>query len=443
MKQKIQEQNQPIYDFDLDFQYQQIRPTIGTVSIVVPKVCVNKFFRQAARDQKETLHTIGFNKGEIPIEYIEQNFMYSLIDHVQEFLFKYFVLPFLYKEVRNRKLLLAGEPRLKDIRVGYNQDAHFEFALSTFDEIPLHEWRYFPFKAPKRKKYKDLDRQVDSFIKEEKDSLKKFEHQDVVHMNDWVQFLIEPLDENEQPFFNHEPLTLWLKMGDEDADELLRSMFIDRPKGDLFVSKNRGLQHFFGHQFETNYAFSIKILDILHDGYFCFDLFKKHFKLKTNKEMLQKLIEVFSYRNDLSQRRAMIEETLALLLHKHKFEVPRHAILRQQEQVLDRIACNPDYQVYRMQKDFDERVEQLAEKQIKEALILDQLAYNENIIPTDFDIKSYLNLTKRPRAKEFIYFDAPVTRINGKESPVNAEELRHVCMREKALNHVIYHLTRV
>lgn len=442
MKQQIQEPINPTYDFELDFQYQQLRPSLGTLSITVPKSCINTFFMQAAHDQKEALHTIGFNKGEIPLEYIEKNFMYSLVDHVQEFLFKYLVLPFLYKEIRKRKLLLSGEPRLKDIRVAYNQDGHFDFALSTFDEIPLQEWRYFPFKAPKRKKYKDLDRQVDSFIKEEKELLKKFEEQDTVHMNDWVQFSIEPLDKEEKPFFNHEPLILWLKMGDEDADELLRSIFVERRKGDTFISKNRGLQHFFGHQFETNYAFKITLIDILHDGFFCFDLFKKHFKLKTNKEMLQKLIEVFSYRNDLSQRRAMVEEALSLLLHKHKFDVPRHAVLRQQEIVLDRISKNPDYQVYRVQKDFQERVEQLAEKQIKEALILDQLAYNDGLIPNDFDIKSYLNLTKRPRAKEFIYFDAPVTRIHGKESPICAEELRHICMREKALNHVIYHLTR-
>ncbi|MEX0849172.1 MAG: trigger factor [Candidatus Dependentiae bacterium] len=442
MKQISQNQNQPLYDFALDFQFNQVRPTCATLSIIIPKECVNKFFLQAAHDQKQALHTIGFNKGEVPIEYIEQNFMFSLIDHVQEFLFKYFVIPFLYKELRSRKILIAGEPRLKDIRVKYNSDGAFDFELSTFENIPLLEWRYFPFKAPKRKKYKDLDRQVDSFIKDEKEALKNFDEQDIVHINDWVQFLIKPLDNDGLPFFNHEPLMLWLKMGDEDADEELRSIFMKRKKGEIFNSQSRGLQHFFGHQFETNYIFAIEIIDILHDSYFCFELFKKQFKLKTNKEMLQKLIEVFSYRNDLSQRRSIIEESLALLLHKHKFDIPQHVITRQQEQIINLISTNSDYQVYRMQKDFQERVEQLAEKQVKEALILDQLAYNDNLIPSDLDVKSYLNLTKRPRAKEFIYFDAPITRVHGKESPICAEELRHICMREKTLNHVIHHLMR-
>ena len=66
-------------------------------------------------------------------------------------------------------------------------------------------------------------------------------------------------------------------------------------------------------------------------AYFCIDHFKNHFKIKNNKEMYQKLIEVFSYRNDLSQRRTMVEESLKLLFSKHRFEIPNHLILRQQK----------------------------------------------------------------------------------------------------------------
>ncbi len=427
----------------LNFIFEQQKPNFATLSITIPQTFVNAMFKIAAVDQKNILHTIGFNKGEVPIEYIEQNFMSALVEHVQEFLFQYFVLPFLYKEIRARKLLIAGEPRLNDIKVQYNADALYDFEMSMFPDISIQEWKYFPFKAPKRKKYKDLDRQVDLFIKEERELHKAFQDEDMVHQNDWVLITIEPTDEQSQPLFEHEPLMLWLKMGDEDADDTLRKVFLERKNGEQFLTDNIGLQQFFGQQFETHYKFRVTILDILHDSYFCFELFKKQFKIKTNKEMLQKLVEVFSYRNDLSQRRSMVEEALALLLHKHRFDVPKHLILRQQERVLEIISDNPDYHVYRMQKDFNTRVTQLAEKQVKEALFIDQLAYNDNLFPNDVDIKAYLNLLKRPRAKEFIYFDPPVTKINGKEIPICAEELRHICMREKALNHVVHHLTRI
>lgn len=443
MKQKSQELQQCPYPFSLDFRYQQIRPTYATLTIVIPKEYVLTCFRQATIDQKRVLSAVGFNRGEVPLEYIEQNFLSGLTDHIQEFLFKYFVLPFLYKQIYHRNILVAGMPRLKDIHISYNTDGLFDFELNTFESIPLQEWRYFPFKAPKRKKYKDIDRQVDSFVKDERDLLKNFTDENIIHMHDWVHFSIEPLDDLQKPFFDAEPLTLWLKMGDEDADEILRSAFINRHVGEQFISDNRGLQDFFGDQLETRYSFSVTILDVLHDSYFCFDLFKKHFRLKTNKEMLQKLIEVFSYRNDMSQRRTMIEEALSLLLYKHKFEIPSYLITRHKESLLEHISLNPDYQVYRAQKDFIQRVEQLAEKQLKETLILDQLAYTDKLLPHDQDIKAYLNLVKRPRSKEFIYFDSPITRIGGKEAPICAEELRQICMREKTINHIIYHLTHI
>ena len=56
-----------------------------------------------------------------------------------------------------------------------SEDARFIFELSLFPDLSIYEWKYFPFKAPKRKNYKDLDRQVDSFIEEEKKRLQEIE----------------------------------------------------------------------------------------------------------------------------------------------------------------------------------------------------------------------------------------------------------------------------
>ena len=71
------------------------------------------------------------------------------------------------------------------------------------------------------------------------------------------------------------------------------------------------------------------------------------------------------------------------------------------------------------------------------------MAYNENINIDHHDIKHYLNLTNRPRTKEFIYFDPLITKLRGQEAPIAAEELKQICIREKTLNHMIYHLTKV
>jgi FKBP-type peptidyl-prolyl cis-trans isomerase (trigger factor) len=141
-------------------------------------------------------------------------------------------------------------------------------------------------------------------------------------------------------------------------------------------------------------------------------------------------------------RRSIAEEALKILLSKHRFTVPNYLVLRQQKIVMDKIKHNPDYHVYRVQRDFQDRVRQLAEKQIRETVFLDQFIYNENINANNVDIKGYLNLTNRQRMKDFLYFDTPSTKLSGQEIPLSHQELKRFCLREKALNHIIYHLTK-
>lgn len=158
--------------------------------------------------------------------------------------------------------------------------------------------------------------------------------------------------------------------------------------------------------------------------------------------MYRKIIEVFSYRKDLSQRRSMVEESLKLLLNKHKFSVPNHLVLRQQSSVIDAVRKNPDYHVYRVQPDFQEHIRQLSEKKAKECIIIDCITYKEDLDIATPDIETYLNLTKRSRIKEFIYFDVPYSEFHGQDLPISEEMLKKSCLREKTLNHVIYHLTK-
>ena len=49
----------------------------------------------------------------------------------------------------------------------------------------------------------------------------------------------------------------------------------------------------------------------------------------------------------------------------------------------------------------------LAERQCCEEIIVDHVAAHENIEIASADVCHYLNLYKRPRTKEFIYFRIP------------------------------------
>jgi len=426
---------------NLRFEYDQIRPALCRAAVVIDKEFVSKLYREAMFSQQKTVCAHGFAQGSVPLEYIKQNFNVSIIEHLKEFLFHYFVIGFLNREIRAKKIFSAGEPRLTNIDVAPGKEARFHFDLTTFPPIEFQNWKYFPFKPPKRKRYKDLDRQVVSFVKEEKDRFKKKDDPSI-KIGDWVCFDIDLLDENNKPVFGTQQENLWIKIGDEAGDEEYQNIFLNKKADDIFQTTETCMQDYFSSQIDTHYNFLITIKDVLHDDYVCFDQFKKHFKIKTNKEMVQRMVEVFSFRNDLSQRQMMVEESLRLLLQRHPFSVPKYLVLRQEHQVIDAVKNNPDYHVYRMQKDFRDYVRQLAEKQIKETILLDQLALRENITIGHDDIKHYLNLTKRQRMKDFIYFEHPETKIDGREMPISSELLKQSCLREKTLNHIIYHLTK-
>jgi FKBP-type peptidyl-prolyl cis-trans isomerase (trigger factor) len=310
--------------------------------------------------------------------------------------------------------------------------------------IAIYEWKYFPFKAPRRKNYKDLDRQVESFLEEEQARYEAHQKETApgVGFGDWVNFNLTIADQKSCALDYYQQQNFWFKIGDDEGESPMRDVFLGKKLSEAFCTTTEGLQSYFSSSLGTDYNFLITITDIVSHSYFCFEHFKRHFRIKTNKDMHQKLIEVFSYRNDISQRRAMVEEALKLLTSKHQIDIPSHLALRQQKMILEAVQEIPDYHVYRVQKDFNQRVRQLAEKQAREQLLIDQLAYHENITVSDHDVHGYLNLANRARTKEFIYFGLPAFKVLEQEVPASAAQIKRICLREKTINHAIYHLTK-
>ena len=70
------------------------------------------------------------------------------------------------------------------------------------------------------------------------------------------------------------------------------------------------------------------------------------------------------------------------------------------------------------------------------------IAQKENIIVTHDDVRGYLNLTKRNRTKEFLYFPIYENFKNGQAMPLVVGTIKQNCLREKVVNYIIYHLTK-
>jgi FKBP-type peptidyl-prolyl cis-trans isomerase (trigger factor) len=411
-------------------------------TITIPLASVTTLFHQAALMQQSCVQAYGFTRGEVPIEYIKNNFCENLLDHVKELLLKHEVIPFLHHTIRTHELLVTSSLVLVDIQLSLDKDTAFVFELTQVPIIIIENWKYYPFKAPKRKNYKDLDRQVESFLTHEKEQAAQHDPTQGIQLDDWVSFSLALVDHKQEIIPYHQPQQFWFKVSSQDGEGTLREAFINKQPHTVFFTNNQGLQEYFSSELESHYQFRIEIFDVIPHTYFCIDQFKSHFRLKTNKEVHQKLIEVFSFRNDVCLRRSIVEETLKLLLTKNPFTVPSHLVTRQEQIILDMVHENPDYNVYRVQKDFSHRIKELAQRQVRESILINQFAYYENISVSDYDLKSYLSFFNRARMKEFIYFDFPSHKVQGQEMPIPTEALKNYCLLEKTINHIIYHLTK-
>lgn len=410
------------------------------ITIKVDPVVVVKLFDEAAVAQQKLLKPAGFDTKETPLSFIKQQHYYSLMTHLKEFLLKFCVLNYLFKTIRAEKLIIAGEVGLDTIAITGDGVISFTFSGACIIPPSIQEWRYLPFRAPKRKNYKDLDRQVEHFIYEE--ATAQQQSTKTIQENDWVCIGLTRTDEQGAPLFTNFTNYFWIQISDEKVDNPLRDLLLGMKTGDKTLTQNQGLQDYFSEQLSTNYFFVLDVISYIPHSYVCLEQIKTHFKLKTKKDLLKKLIEVFSYRNDISQRRTMVEECLTLLLNRHAITVPETVISSFQETLLATMHSSPDYNVYRTQKEFYSLIHTLSQKLAREMVLLDALAYHEKVVLDRVDIENYLNCIKRPRTKEFVYSRSTMPNHEGQSTLIPEEELMRTVLREKTINHVLYHLTK-
>lgn len=418
----------------------QYSPYLYKAIVKIPAALVNRFLDNAIQRLSKK-HTNGFSKVGTPMEYVKQNFTQNIVNHMKEFFFKYFVISKLYKEIRNQKITLLGEPRLIDCHLEPNKDAEYHLEFNYINVNITKEWKYISFKSSQRKKYKDIDKQATEFIKDEENNEKKCENKNSISIGDWVNFTISILDVDNKLLFEDEE-NLWIKIGHDDTTLPFQEVFVGKAIGEEFFTDHFIIQEFFNSENTVPHIFLVKICDIAKQSFFSLENFKKHFKIKTNKKAHEKVVEVFSFTNDMSLRRNIINEALETLLKTYEITIPEQCILRQQQIILNKLQENPDYIVYRTEPGFKDRVKQLAEQQLKETGLIELLAHSEDLIVSDEDVRNYLNLTQRARTREFLHFIHPEIEY-ASDTPIHTESLKQISLREKALNHAILYLTKV
>ncbi|MBL4588201.1 hypothetical protein JKY79_02545 [Candidatus Babeliales bacterium] len=411
------------------------------IDVYVPSSIVVPIREQVITLFQHNIRTRGFENVTLPRLFVLKRHYMDVQHSTMWFILKNFVLDFIIEDSARNKVLLAHNPRLTKVIWEDDKRIHYHFDISINEINIVKDWKMFPFKTPKRKLYKDLDKQVETFIERES-SLYKQQKQDFLDDTDWVCFSATMLNNDHKPLDNIVSRLFWMKLTTKYLVSAFQKEFIGRKKGDKFVLTHLPLDELLQEAVTEHNPFLIEIMSINKGSYFSLDIFKNLFRLKNRLDVHRKLIEVFSYRNDISQRKSIIEEVFHLFLSKNRFEVPKHLVLRKQEDILSALKQIPDYYVYRSQPKFEEHVAFLAERQLKEELIIDKIAYDENIVIDGDDVYGYLHLYNLDRLKEFVHFKPTLDIVEDSHVPLHDSTLRQVALREKTLNHVIHMLTK-
>lgn len=426
----------------LSFSAKKITPNLFQADIILDPLTVKSIYYQTLKMFQRKTVLPGFKKECTPIEYLKKNFKGSIESNLKNYLFKHYVIDYLVDNMHKEKITIVNYPRLKEIKKTPKQEMVFSFEISVAPPIKLKEWKFFIFRAPKRKKYKDLDKQVNLFIKREGGIFKK-NKLNTIEENDWILFTTNLINERNQVILESQKSYFWIKINNKYITKNFHSSLIGKKINDFVITDHFPMKNdFSSEQEENNFLYKITIKKITKGNNFSLESFKDTFKLKNKTEVHNKLIEVFSYRNDISQRRAIIEEVFHLFLSKHRFEVPKHFVIRRQEEILSYLKKHPDYIVYRQSGDFKIHLSRLAEKQLKEEILIDQIAYKENLEINHNDIQNYLYLFNNNRLKEFVYFKPILEKIDESEIPLQTGLLKQYVFREKTLNYIIHELTK-
>lgn len=427
---------------DFGFSVVEVRPDSQQATVIIGKDYVHALYNEAVQSRQKLTKIPGFSQGQTSAHYIEKNYLSHILKHLKEVLFSHCVVHLLYDSLDKKKVVVIGDPDLINIKLKPDEKAEFTFQLSNASFDREQHWKLLKFKPCRRKNYKDLDRQVEQFIEEEQRLMKKKAGSETIESGDWINFEVSLLNENKDDLIPGYTSDLWVRLAPGEDDRELLELFVGKKAGDVFLSSSPFLQDSISDASDITYVFQVKIKHLLQGTYFSLEQFSSHFQLETPIDLHNKLVEVFSTRNDITLRRETIEAAFKLLHKQYKIKVPPHLLALQEQVVLTAIQASPNYTVYKGRSDFYKMVKSLAEKQLKEAIIMDTIAYQEGISVDVTDICGYLNLHKRPRTKDFIYFPMPASRAQGHESAVPTALLKKYCLREKALNYVLRELQK-
>jgi FKBP-type peptidyl-prolyl cis-trans isomerase (trigger factor) len=380
----------------------------------------------------------GMTCKHLPLRYTQQYFATEIERDTKQFVLEHFVNESIMHHLNERGVNVVNWPRLMSITGSASDGFTYTFAVSLAPDVDIDDWKTHTFIPPRRKNYTDLDIQVSGFIKQ-LDEVPAPTTPDTIEHGDWVQFKATLQSPHSTTPLNT-PTTYWIHTAAANIPLSYADAFIGKSRGDQFEISATAFAQSLGSKKDSDYNFSIVIEDIIKDTYMPLTDLAESLSVPEVALLPDRLIEIFSLRNDISLRRAIIEELFYMLLGTYRFDIAPHAVTRRKELLLTMMQHTPDSAVYTKQKQFLPHIGLLAESKLKEESLIDAIALHEKISVTNDDIRHYIQMASHERLKEFVYFTPLTDDLTSSHDLLSQQAITHIVRREKTLNHVISQL---
>jgi hypothetical protein len=412
------------------------------ISVSVSSDLVNKLIHFFIIKKKQDLLMHGFEKGCIPEAYIKEHFKVSILTHVEKIFFYFYAQGRFIENLSSRGAYI---PRIfsyeKEIDLSRSLLSFFyeqRSSLCDYEKNVFDEKKKIKF--PERKKYKDLDRQAYiTLLQEEKYKDQLAGEILCIQEGDWIGIKVHLVDDAGLIIDDCLSLKLWIYMTSEGIDREIRTTFLGKEKGSRFLSSAFFFQELLSTDF-LQHQFLIEITD--HVSHLYLDFEKLSIVYRCNRDqVIEKMIEVFSLRNDISLKKEKSQLVLKHFLEKMKVSLDSDIITEHECMIKNRIVKNADYLLYQSDIHFLTNIKKLACRQAMEKVLIDYLIYKYNIKTDNTPIHVYLNILQRHRLKDFLFFDSAHVYDNTmKFVPIFDYMITQMALREKAIEYCIARL---
>jgi hypothetical protein len=407
---------------------------INSIIIDIPAVLLEKLMSFLIIKKKKDLIMYGFENGNIPCEYIKIHYHNSLQSHLEHVFYNFYAHDVLVCQLRSKGSYI---PKLFEIECSVDlKNDKISFIYNYIDNLLQYDVLpdFKKLKFPERKKYRDLDRQAKLIIETEQKNKKNIIPV-YIEEGDWVGIRIY-LSDGKHIIDSKLTLKMWLNITNESIDKEIRDVFLSKKLHDNFFSDAFFLNECLSTNF-INHTFYIEIEDHVSKNYFCFDGFKDAFNYD-NKEIFEKIIDIFSLRNDVSLKKEKAQMTVRYFLEKIKIQIEPKIIKEHEVIIQSKIVKNPDYLLYQSDLNFALNIKRLACRQGMEKILIDYFIYIYQISSNKNLLYWYLNILQRHRLKDFLYFDISHVYDNSSKSMlINNSIIEQMALREKTIEFLI------